>query len=107
MAPARTATTSLQNTISRLRKLLGADRLVTKPPGYAIRLEPEELDLTRFERIVAAARETHLSIPLVVRLEGNNVQLGKQILADSGLSLVSGGSMADAAEKVVRAVAAK
>jgi DNA-binding SARP family transcriptional activator/class 3 adenylate cyclase len=55
--PPRTATTSLQNTISRLRKLLGADRLVTKPPGYAVRLDPEELDLARFERLVAAARE--------------------------------------------------
>lgn len=55
--PPKTATTSLQNTISRLRKALGADRVVTKPPGYAVRLEPEELDLTRFERIVAAARE--------------------------------------------------
>jgi DNA-binding SARP family transcriptional activator/class 3 adenylate cyclase len=55
--PPRTATTSLQNTVSRLRKLLGADRLVTKPPGYAVRLEPEELDLTRFERIIATARE--------------------------------------------------
>jgi DNA-binding SARP family transcriptional activator/class 3 adenylate cyclase len=55
--PPPTATTSLQNTISRLRKLLGADRLVTKPPGYAVRLESQELDLARFERIVAAARE--------------------------------------------------
>jgi len=55
--PPRTATTSLQNTISRLRKLLGADRLLTKPPGYAVRVEPEELDLARFERLVAAARE--------------------------------------------------
>jgi succinyl-CoA synthetase beta subunit len=55
--------------------------------------------------IVAAVKETHLKLPLVVRLEGNNVELGKQILRDSGLPIISGGSMADAAEKVVRAVA--
>ena len=54
--------------------------------------------------IVAAAQETHLSIPLVVRLEGNNVLAGKKTLADSGLSLITGDSMADAAQKVVKAV---
>ena len=57
--------------------------------------------------IVAAAQETvPLSgMPLVVRLEGNNVQAGKKTLAESGLSLVTGDSMADAAQKVVKAVA--
>lgn len=54
--------------------------------------------------IVAAARETQLSIPLVVRLEGNNVEIGKKILNESGLQLISGDSMADAAQKVVAAV---
>lgn len=54
--------------------------------------------------IVAAVRETHLSIPLVVRLEGNNVQIGKEILAESGLTIISGDSMADAAQRVVAAV---
>ena len=57
--------------------------------------------------IVAAAQETHLRLPLVVRLEGNNVELGKKILKDSGLPIISGDSMADAAEKVVKAAAAK
>jgi succinyl-CoA synthetase beta subunit len=56
--------------------------------------------------IVAAVKETHLKLPLVVRLEGNNVQLGKQILKDSGLPIISGDSMADAAQKVVKAVKA-
>ncbi|MBI4658244.1 MAG: ADP-forming succinate--CoA ligase subunit beta [Verrucomicrobia bacterium] len=51
--------------------------------------------------IVEAVKATHLTLPLVVRLEGNNVQLGKRILDESGLALVSGDSMADAAEKVV------
>lgn len=55
--------------------------------------------------IVAAVRETHLSLPLVVRLEGNASDVGKKILAESGLPITSGESMADAAEKVVKAVA--
>jgi succinyl-CoA synthetase beta subunit len=54
--------------------------------------------------IVAAVKETHLNIPLVVRLEGNNVLAGKKTLAESGLSLITGDSMADAAQKVVGAV---
>ena len=54
--------------------------------------------------IVAAVKETHLNLPLVVRLEGNNVEAGKKTLAESGLSLITGDSMADAAQKVVKAV---
>jgi len=55
------------------------------------------------EGVVAAAREVSLSVPLVVRLEGTNVELGKKILAESGLPIISGNDMADAAEKVVAA----
>src|SRR5574341_51515 len=58
------------------------------------------------EGIIAAAREVKLSVPLVVRLEGTNVDLGKKILADSGLPIVSASDLADAAEKVVKAVQA-
>lgn len=54
--------------------------------------------------VVAAVKETGLKLPLVVRLEGNNVEAGRLTLAQSGLTIISGGSMADAAEKVVRAV---
>ena len=54
--------------------------------------------------IVAAAKEVHLTKPLVVRLEGTNVEKGKDILAKSGLSIVSGNDLADAAEKIVKAV---
>ena len=54
--------------------------------------------------IVAAVKETGLRLPLVVRLEGNNVVAGKQTLAGSGLTIISGESMADAAQKVVKAV---
>ncbi len=53
------------------------------------------------EGVVAAVREVHLSVPLVVRLEGTNVELGKKILADSGLPIISASDMADAAQKVV------
>ncbi|MGN6514816.1 MAG: ADP-forming succinate--CoA ligase subunit beta [Rhizomicrobium sp.] len=56
------------------------------------------------EGIVAAAREISLKVPLVVRLEGTNVELGKKILADSGLPIVSGNDLADAAQKIVKAV---
>jgi succinyl-CoA synthetase beta subunit len=55
--------------------------------------------------IVAAVKETGLQLPLVVRLEGNNAEAGKQTLADSGLTIIRGGTMADAAQKVVKAVA--
>jgi len=57
------------------------------------------------EGVVTAAREVHLTVPLVVRLEGTNVELGKQILADSGLPIISANDMADAAQKVVAAAA--
>jgi len=55
------------------------------------------------EGVVAAAREVSLTVPLVVRLEGTNVELGKKILAESGLPIISGNDMADAAQKVVAA----
>ncbi len=54
--------------------------------------------------IVAAVKETGLKLPLVVRLEGNNVTAGKKTLAESGLTLITGDSMADAAQKVVKTV---
>lgn len=58
------------------------------------------------EGIVAASKEVGLSLPLVVRLEGNNVEAGKKTLAESGLNLISGDNLADAADKVVKAIAA-
>jgi succinyl-CoA synthetase beta subunit len=59
------------------------------------------------EGVVAAAREVQLKVPLVVRLEGTNVEIGKKILADSGLPIISGSNMADAAQKVVAAAKGK
>jgi succinyl-CoA synthetase beta subunit len=57
------------------------------------------------EGIVAAAKEVNLSVPLVVRLEGTNVQLGKDILANSGLPIVAANDLGDAAQKIVAEVA--
>ncbi len=54
--------------------------------------------------IVAAARETHLAVPLVVRMKGTNEELGRQILKDSGLPIIAADNMADAAQKIVAAV---
>ncbi|HEY8963664.1 MAG TPA: succinate--CoA ligase subunit beta, partial [Alphaproteobacteria bacterium] len=53
--------------------------------------------------IVTAAKDVKLSVPLVVRLEGTNVDLGKKILAESGLPIVSADNLADAADKIVKA----
>ena len=58
------------------------------------------------EGVVAAAKDTHLKLPLVVRLEGNNVQAGRKTLSESGISLITADSMADAAKKVVSEAAA-
>ena len=56
------------------------------------------------EGIVAAAKEVNLAVPLVVRLEGTNVQLGKDILANSGLPIVAANDLGDAAKKIVAEV---
>ena len=55
------------------------------------------------EGVVTAARQVRLKVPLVVRLEGTNVDLGKKILTESGLPIISASNMADAAQKVVAA----
>lgn len=54
--------------------------------------------------VIAAAKEVNINVPLVVRLEGTNVELGKKMLDESGLNLITASGMADAAEKVVNAV---
>ena len=54
--------------------------------------------------VVEAAKQVELKVPLVVRLEGTNVELGKQILKDSGLNIVAAESMADGAQKIVAQV---
>ena len=54
--------------------------------------------------VIEAVRQTHLKVPLVVRMKGTNEELGKQILRDSGLPIISADTMADAAAKIVAAV---
>ena len=56
------------------------------------------------EGVVSAAREISLNVPLVVRLEGTNVEMGKKIMSESGLPIITADNLADAAEKVVKAV---
>ena len=55
--------------------------------------------------VVTAAREVHLTVPLVVRMKGTNEDLGKKILVESGLPIISADTMAEAAQKIVAAVA--
>jgi succinyl-CoA synthetase beta subunit len=55
------------------------------------------------EGVVAAVREVGLTVPLVVRLEGTNVEQGKKVIKDSGLNVVSANDLDDAAQKIVRA----
>ena len=57
------------------------------------------------EGVIAAAKETGLSLPLVVRLEGTNVELGRKLLEESGLNLQTASSLDEAAEKIVKAIA--
>jgi succinyl-CoA synthetase beta subunit len=54
--------------------------------------------------VIAAAEEIGLAVPLVVRLEGTNVDLGKKILAESGLAIIPADDMADGARKVIAAI---
>jgi len=56
------------------------------------------------EGVVAAVKEVGLGVPLVVRLEGTNVELGKEIIAKSNLNVVSADDLDDAAQKIVKAV---
>jgi DNA-binding SARP family transcriptional activator len=58
--PPKTAGASLQNYVSRLRKAIGPELIVSQPPGYALRVDPEHFDLARFERLVAEARGAQL-----------------------------------------------
>jgi succinyl-CoA synthetase beta subunit len=56
------------------------------------------------EGIIAAAKDVQLDVPLVVRLAGTNFELGKKILANSGLKIIAADDLADAAEKIVKAI---
>jgi len=57
--------------------------------------------------VIAAAREVKLTVPLVVRMKGSNEDLGKKLLKDSGLPIISADSMGDAGKKIVAAITKK
>ena len=57
--------------------------------------------------VIAAAKQVDLTVPLVVRMAGTNEELGKKILAESGLPIITANNMAEAAEKVVNAAQGK
>jgi succinyl-CoA synthetase beta subunit len=56
------------------------------------------------EGVIAAVKEVGLKVPLVVRLEGTNVELGKEIIRNSGLNVIAADNLSDAAQKIVKAV---
>src|SRR5689334_21285642 len=64
--PPKTALNTIQYYVSQLRKTLGTDRIVTRPPGYLIRVEPDELDLACFERLAqdGSAESLHAALEL-------------------------------------------
>jgi DNA-binding SARP family transcriptional activator len=79
--PPRTATTSLHNAISRLRQALGAEIVETRAPGYLVHVEPGALDLTEFERLLAAARDADAE--------------GRRRILDEAVGLWRGPALAD------------
>ena len=75
---------------------------VTNSRVWTVRFHPAILTVA--EGVIAAASELALSVPLVVRLEGTNVEQGKEIMAASGLAIIPADNLEDAAEKIVAAV---
>ena len=90
-------------------QVTAAFKIIMKDPhvkGILVNIFGGIMDCNVIARgIVQAVQETGLSLPLVVRLEGNNVKAGRATLAESGLTITTGESMADAAQKVVGTVA--
>jgi DNA-binding SARP family transcriptional activator len=82
--PPRTAATSLQNFVSQLRKLLGSEVVVTKPPGYQLRIAPQQLDLERFVRLVEESRTEESPVERAVKLRRALALWRGQPLADLG-----------------------
>ena len=54
--------------------------------------------------VIQAVKELSLTVPVVVRLEGTNVEIGKKIIEDSGLTIISGSDLDDAAKKITKAI---
>ena len=67
-------------------------------------LDPRKIPLAAAQHEPLPVKEVGLQVPLVVRLEGTNVDLGKEIIAKSGLNVIAADDLSDAAEKIVKAV---
>jgi DNA-binding SARP family transcriptional activator len=95
--PPETATKALQGYVSQLRKGLGSDRVVTRPPGYSLRVEEGELDLDRFEQLVDAGR---------LRLGAGDAEAAAQLLEEA-LTLWRGPALAEFDEPFARDAGAR
>ena len=91
--------TLLDPQIPHMQNTDGEDLLTT-------RVRFDVLDSAAVEAAFAATKELGLKVPLVVRLEGTNVELGRKILSESGLAIQAATTMADGAKKIVDAVVA-
>src|SRR5918995_642276 len=94
--PPRTATTSLQNTVVQLRKLLGHGLLLTRPSGYVLELDADQLDLARFERLVREARSADAELVAEVEALVRAHPLREQLRANLMLALYQCGRQAEA-----------
>ena len=77
--------------------------------GTQAKIQPrtiQPMGTTIAAAVIAAAKQIQMTVPLVVRLEGTNVDLGKSMLNDSGLAIVSADDLNDAAQKIVKAIGA-
>ena len=101
--------------VAEIRATGARIRLITDGDvaGVIHTAEPEKTGIDMYmgsggapEGVIAAVRDVGLGVPLVVRLEGTNVERGKQIIAESGLNVISADDLDDAARKVVAAVRA-
>ena len=99
----------VRDMIATRYRMAGKKTLLIGPncPGV---ITPDEIKIgimrcdTIAEGVIAAAKEVKLSVPLVVRMKGTNEDVGKQLLKQSGLPIISADNMADAAQKIVAAV---
>jgi DNA-binding SARP family transcriptional activator len=86
--PPKTATTSLWNLVTQLRKVLPPDTLVTKPPGYRVEIDPDSLDLRRFEQLVARARRLEAAPRAELRLDALEERVDADLEQGAGAELV-------------------